>query len=164
MSNIVYYGSWLLAALVCAAVASALITRGLARRELRRWRAEDMLVAVARYSEWLAAQQRNPCFDGERAAPAAFRRARGLAAASFPELSPLMADLQAVHDRVIDFLWRQAVLRLRDPEAWLDTDHDGQFMALWRDHARTVQAIAQRLQAAAGGPLVPPHPDTMSRA
>ena len=162
MSALQYHSLWLAIALAAVAVASALIARRLAWREWRRAQAEAALDALARYSEWLGAQRRTAAFAGdvpaERSALAELRAIQQLA---FPELSGGLMALLQVHARALDFLWRQQVLRLRDAEAWLESDHDARFMALWEEHGTVVHALADRLRESAGGPLVDAEPESV---
>jgi hypothetical protein len=67
----------------------------------------------------------------------------------FPELAGDMADLMAVHNRLMNFLHTQQALWLRDPERWLESGHDRRFVALWRQHRLALEALHGRLQQAA---------------
>jgi hypothetical protein len=60
-----------------------------------------------------------------------------------------MAELLAVHNRLINFLSTQQALWLRDPEHWLQSGHDKRFMALWRQHRFALQALLTRLEQVA---------------
>ena len=64
----------------------------------------------------------------------------------FPELAGDMAELLAVHNRLVIFLGSQQQLWLRDPEHWLESEHDKRFMALWRQHRFAQQALLARLE------------------
>ncbi|HZY19017.1 MAG TPA: hypothetical protein VFE82_11085 [Ramlibacter sp.] len=162
MSSVTYHALWLLGALALIALGSALITRHLRLREWRRQGAEDALEALARYCEWLAEQRRSAGFSLQRPGPAdALAQLRSLQQARFPQLAPAMVQLLAVHARTLDFLWRQQLLRLNDPEAWLESDHDGRFMALWREHRAAVHALADLLRERAGGPLHDAEPESV---
>ena len=65
MSSAQYYLFWLGAGLVLIAIASAIITLQMRRRELRRIKAVELLDALARYSEWVAAQGRVVFFQDD---------------------------------------------------------------------------------------------------
>jgi len=162
VSNLLYHALWVAVALALVAVASAMLTRRLRQRELRRHAAEEALDALARYSEWLAGQRRNAGFQGDRAPDASpLVRVRQLQQAWFPEQAAAMALLLEVHARLLDFLWRQQLLRVRDPEGWLESDHDGRFMALWREHRVAVHQLADHLRVRAGGLLVDAEPESV---
>lgn len=159
MTLMQYHALWVALALTGIAVASGLLTHHLRRRDLRRQQAEEALEALARYSEWLAAQRR-AVFQGERPQPPLAQLCR-IQQAGFPELAAALVALMQVHVLMLDFLWRQQALRDRDPEAWLESDHDGRFLALWREHCVAVHGLAERLRSAAGGPLVDAEPETV---
>ncbi|TFY97687.1 hypothetical protein [Ramlibacter humi] len=153
-----YHALWIATALAVIAIASGFITRWLKLREFRRAQAEEALDALAGYSEWLAAQRRGTAFGGDRSPLAQVRRCQQ---AAFPEFAPAMAALLALHARLLDFLWRQQLLRTRDPEAWLESDHDAQFMLLWSEHREAVHALAERLRQRAGEPLMDAEPESV---
>lgn len=153
-----YHALWVATALALIAAASGFITRWLKLRELRRGCAEEALEALAGYSEWLAAQRRGFAFHGDRSPLPVVQRCQQ---AAFPELAPAMAALLALHARLLDFLWRQQLLRARDPEAWLESDHDRQFMRLWNEHHDAVHALAERLRLRAGEPLMDAEPKSV---
>jgi len=160
MSSLQYHALWLALVLVLTAALSAFLTRHAARRELRRSCAQAALEALARYSEWMAAQRRTPGFDGERLQDGSpWQELLRVEATGVPELAPATLGLLRVHVRMLDFLWRQQLLRTRDPEAWLDSDHDSRFMALWAEHQDAVHALAQRLRSLAGALREDPAPE-----
>ena len=162
MHGLLYHASWIAVALVLIAGASAWLSILARVRGTRRRHAEEALDALARYSEWLAAQRRHPQFQGDPlTATAPLARVRALQQACFPELAPSMVELLEVHARLVDFLWRQHVLRLRDPEGWLESDHDRRFMALWREHSQVVHGLAECLRSRAGGLLVDAEPESV---
>ena len=162
MSNLLYHALWIAIALAGIAVASAVIARRLRLREVRRKKAEEALDALARYSEWLAAQRRTANFQGDRPAQgSALVQLGQVQQAAFPELSGAMAQLLEVHSRMLDFLWKQQLLRVRDPEGWLESDHDNRFIALWREHRVAVHRLADRLRALAGELLVDAEPESV---
>jgi hypothetical protein len=162
MQGLLYHATWIAVALAAIAGASFWLSRWRLLRDLRRQHAEDALEALAGYSEWLAMQRRHAAFQGDRIDPAApLRRLRQLQQASFPELAPPLIELLELHARLLDFLWSQQVLRSRDPEAWLESDHDGRFMVLWREHQALVHGIAQRLRSRAGELLVDAEPESV---
>lgn len=120
-----------------------------------------MLDALASYSEWVAAQRRAVAFKGEPQGPdAPLEQARALGLALFPELAAGMLELLAQHEQLVNFLWRQQLLRLQDPELWLESDHDGRFMALWREHRLAVHRLADRLRLEAR-PVIDAEPESI---
>lgn len=162
MSLLQYHALWIAIALSGIAVASAVIAHRLRLRELRRLQAEQALEALARYCEWLAAQRRAAVFQGE---PPAERsplvQLCALQQAAFPELCGATVALLLVHARMLDFLWRQQSLRDGDTDAWLESDHDARFLALWREHGAAVHQLADRLRARAGVPLADAEPEAV---
>ena len=162
VSPLAYNLLWPAVALLLVALASAVISRRVRWRDLRREAAEEALLALAGYSEWLAAQRRSPAFQGDRTPEAeALGRLRQLQQAVFPELGPAAGQLLDVHAAAVDFLWKQQLLRVRDPEAWLESDHDAGFMALWRQHREAVHRLADLLRQRAGGPLRDAEPESV---
>lgn len=161
MPGLLYHASWIAVALALIAGASAWLSRRWRLRETRRQAAEEALDALARYSEWLAAQ-RHGQFSGDRTdAAAPLARVRALQQASFPELAPVLVQLLELHARLLDFLWRQQLLQVRDPEGWLESDHDGRFMVLWREHRTLVHALAETLRRCVGELLVDAEPESV---
>jgi hypothetical protein len=162
MSPLLYHALWMAIALAGIAVASAVIARRLRLREFRRERAEAALDALARYAEWLAAQRRTAGFHGDPpAGRSALVEVRRLQQAAFPELAAEFITVQEVHARMLDFLWRQQLLRTRDPEAWLESDHDQRFLILWDEHRATVHVLAERLRALVGELRVDAEPESV---
>ena len=146
MSNIVYFSLWLVAALIAVALASATIARSLRLREVRRLKALELLDAIARYSEWVAAQRRASFFQGDgEGASLPLEQARQIKQGWFPELVGDMVEILIVHNRLVDFLWNQQLLRLKDPEGWLESDHDTRFLALWRQHRYGIEGVELKL-------------------
>jgi len=146
----IYLGLCLVATLAGIAVLSALLARLRQGRELRRAQAQRMTTALERYSAWVLAQRLAAVFQGEGAdAAAALDEACTIRLAWFPELAGDMAELMAVHNRLVNFLSTQQALWLRDPEHWLESEHDRRFMALWRQHRFALQALLEKLQRAA---------------
>ncbi|MBA3772053.1 MAG: hypothetical protein H0X13_06095 [Ramlibacter sp.] len=150
MSNFTYYLLWLAGGLVAIAIISATIAGPVHQRLLRRVKAVEVLAALGRYSDWVAAQQRTPFFQGDAHDESPLQEVHKLRQQWFPELSAEAAEILSVHARMIDFLWTQQLLRLSDPEAWLESDHDRLFIELWRLHARAVYAAADKLRRVAG--------------
>lgn len=151
MSNLSYYLLWLAGGLLAIAIISAGITRHLRLRLLRRLKAAQVLDALARYSDWVAAQGRTAFFQGDaREEDSPLQEMRKINRQWFPELSVEAAEIFAVHARLIDFLWTQHMLRVSDPEAWLESDHERRFTELWRLHSRAVNEIAEKLTLVAG--------------
>lgn len=151
LSNTTYYLAWLAAGLVLAAALSAAITQHVRWRALRRVKAGQLLDALAAYSGWIALQRRATFFDGDaREGGSPLHEVRAIQREWFPELAAEAAELFDVHARLIDFLWAQQVMRLKDAEAWLDTDADGRFVLLWRLHRDAAQAARDRLELLCG--------------
>lgn len=162
MSALQYNVLWVAVVLAGIAAASAWIAWRQSRRELRRRQAEDALDALARYAEWVARQRRVVRFAGEDpSGHAALVQARRLQQSGFPELAPAMVGLLEAHAQMLDFLWRQQQLRAGDPEAWLESDHDGRFLALWREHQLAVHRLATQLRACAGALAVDAEPESV---
>jgi hypothetical protein len=151
VSSLSYYLLWLAGGLLAIAFISAGVARYLRLRLMRRLKAIQVLDALARYSDWVAAQGHTPYFQGDaREEDSPLQEVRTIRQQWFPELSNETAEIFAVHARLIDFLWTQQMLRVRDPEAWLESDYDSQFMGLWRLHARAVHAAVEKLRLVAG--------------
>ena len=165
MSNSTYYLLWLAAGLVIVAVISALISRNLRLRVMRRLKATEMLDALARYSEWVAAQRGTLLFHGQvRDDSGALREVRTIAQQWFPELSAYALQVFAAHQSLLDFLSAQQVLRQQDPEAWLESDHDAGFLEQWRQHLLAVHLIADKLMLVSGAAGAAHQPGTASPA
>ena len=151
MSNLTYYLAWLAAGLALIAIASAVIARHLRLRAERRVKAAELLDAMARYSGWVAAQRRTAFFQGDaQDKDSALQEVRAVQQQWFPDLSEQAAQLFDAHAALIDFLWTQQMLRLKDAEAWLESDHDTRFMELWRLHRLAVHVISEQLKLASG--------------
>ena len=149
MDATTYLAAWILAALVAIGFLSWLLARYTRRQHMRRQQAQRLLQALQRYSEWLCAQRLAAVFQGEGAdAAAALDDACTIRLAWFPELAGDMAELLAVHNRILNFLAAQQALWLRDPEHWLESEHDRRFVALWRQHRFALQALLARLEQA----------------
>src|SRR5690606_39004962 len=133
--------AWVLAALAAVGGLSALLARHSRRQEQRLQQAQRMTAALQRYSGWVAAQRLAAVFHGEGPeAAAALDEACTVRVNWFPELAGDMAELMAVHNRIVNFLATQQALWLRDPEHWLESEHDKRFMALWRQHQYALHA------------------------
>jgi hypothetical protein len=153
VSSIVYFSLWLVAALIAVALASATIARGLRLREVRRLKALELLDALDRYSGWVASQRRTTFFQGEGdGADTPLDEARHIKQGWFPELAGDMVEIMAVHNRLVDFLWHQQLLRLRDPERWMESDHDSRFLELWRQHRYALEDVQLKLRGLAHVP------------
>jgi hypothetical protein len=150
VSSLVYFSLWLVAALIAIALVSATIARGLRLREVRRLKALELLDALDRYSEWVAAQRRATFFQGEgEDAETPLEEARHIKQGWFPELADDLVEILIVHSRLVDFLWNQQLLRLKDPERWLESDHDSRFLELWRQHRYAVEGVQIKLRSLA---------------
>jgi hypothetical protein len=109
--------------------------------------AQRLLDALQRYADWVQAQRFTDGFEGESAeAAAALNEACTIRLRFFPELAADMAQLLAVHKRLMHFLETQQALWLRDPAQWLASDHDTRFLALWRQHRYCVKAVLTRIE------------------
>jgi hypothetical protein len=159
MDSTLYLALWLVALLVAIGILSWVLARHKGRHDLRRLQAQRLLDALQRYSQWVCSQRLATVFQGEPpAAAAALDEACALRAAWFPELAADMAQVVAVHDRIIDFLGAQQALWLRDPGHWLESDHDKRFMALWREHRFALEALLARLEQATSVKIQPATP------
>ena len=153
MSNIVYFSLWLVVALIAIALVSATIARSLRLREVRRLKALELLDALDRYSEWVASQRRATFFQGEgENAETPLEEARHIKQGWFPELAGDMVEILIVHNRMVDFLWNQQLLRFKDPESWLESDHDSRFLELWRQHRYAIDGVQIKLRSLAHVP------------
>jgi hypothetical protein len=147
MYTTLYLAAWLIVALLAIGLLSAMLARYKSKQDLRRIQAHKMTEALHRYSDWVCAQRLAAVFQGEGAeAAAALDDACTIRLAWFPELAGDMAEVMAVHNRLVNFLSTQQQLWLRDPEHWLESDHDKRFMALWRQHQNTLQALLGKLE------------------
>ncbi|MDB5750661.1 MAG: hypothetical protein JWP65_1082 [Ramlibacter sp.] len=147
MDATTYLAAWLLAALFLVGLITLVLMRYRRQYELRGAQARLLLLALQRYSNWVGAQRLAAVFQGEGPeAEAALDDACTIRMKFFPELAGDMAELMAVHNRLILFLSTQQALWLRDPENWLDSGHDKRFMALWRQHQYALQALHAKLQ------------------
>lgn len=159
MDSTTYLAACLLAALLAVGVLSWLLARHQRHQDLRRLQAGRMLRALQLYSDWICAQRLAAVFHGEGAeAAAALDEACTIRLAWFPELAGDMAELMAVHNRILHFLSTQQALWLRDPEHWLESDHDRRFLALWRQHRFCLEALLARLGEAASVRIRPAAP------
>ncbi|HVE52816.1 MAG TPA: hypothetical protein VNB23_05490 [Ramlibacter sp.] len=156
MDETTYLAAWVVAALFAIAGISWLLARHKRRHDLRRLQARRLLRALQRYSDWVCAQRLAAVYHGEGAdAAAALDDACTIRLAWFPELAGDMAELLAVHSRLLHFLGTQQQLWLRDPEHWLESEHDKRFMALWRQHRFALEALLARLEQAASVRIQP---------
>ncbi|HEX2545007.1 MAG TPA: hypothetical protein VHL79_09030, partial [Ramlibacter sp.] len=147
MPTTLYLAACLLLALCAVAFISWSLARYKRRHDLRRIQADKLLQALQRYSQWVCAQRLAAVFSGEGAeAAAALDEAVTIRLAWFPELAGDMAEMMAVHNRLINFLSTQQQLWLRDPEHWLESEHDKRFLALWKQHRFALQALLTRLE------------------
>jgi hypothetical protein len=153
VSSSVYYLLWLAAGLLFAAGASAAISHHLRWRIARRAKAAEALDAMARYCQWVAAQRRAMFFAGDCNDPdAPLRELQAIRREWFPELAAEGEEVLSQHARLIDHLWSQQLMRARDPEDWLESDHDAAFVALWREHVAACDAFAGKLRRAEAPP------------
>ncbi|MBL0422939.1 hypothetical protein JI739_21565 [Ramlibacter sp. AW1] len=146
-STLAYYVLWLSVGLLLVAIASGLITRTLRRRE----QALALAEALARHSVWVAAQRSRIELELRREeADAALRQARRVQGRWFPRLASELAEVLEIDRRIENFLVAQHRLRIDDPEAWLESDHDERFMALWREYLVTVERVTEKLKRVTG--------------
>jgi len=143
-----YFAVWVAAGLVLVAFLSAGLAKHLRMRQLRRQQAVLLLDALERYGAWVAQQRYTPVFFGESSEAAeALDEACMIRMGWFPELAIEMSELLGVHNRMLHFLTAQHALRQRDPEGWLETEHDGRFLSLWRQLNCVVNGIQAKLAA-----------------
>ena len=163
MSSFAYYAFWLAASLVLIGVVSAVLVQYSQRRALRRVHGAALLLAIDGHCEWLVAQRNATAVpDSSRPDSSALEEIGALQRQWFPELRAQVEPLLAIHAHMIDFLASQQALRLRDPEAWLDSDNDTQFMALLRQHFHAVQLLTAKLNAVSGAAGLALEPGTTS--
>lgn len=144
-----YFGLWLVAALVAIGFLSAFLARQRRWRELRREQGLRMLAALERHCGWVGLQRRATQFQGEGTEAAqALDEARATQLAWFPGLAADMAQLLAAHERLVRFLAAQQALRLRDAEAWIESDHETRFDALARQQALLIAGMRRKLSLA----------------
>ena len=156
MDTTTYLAAWLLAFLVAIGILSWMLARHQRRHDVRRVQAQRLLQALQRYSEWVCSQRLAAVFHGEPPEAAeALDEACTTRMAWFPELAGDMAQLVAVHNRIISFLGAQQALWLRDPEHWIESDHDKRFVALWRQHRFALQALLAKLEQATSVKIEP---------
>lgn len=150
MSPTLYLATCLLVLLAGIAVLVLVLARWKRDQDLRRLQAHQMTQALQCYSRWVSAQRLAVAFRGEGPeAAAALDEACTIRRAWFPELAGDLAELMAVHNRIVNFLATQQQIWLRDPEHWLESEHDKRFMALWRQHRFALQALHEKLQQVA---------------
>lgn len=162
MNSTFYLAVWV-AVVAAIAVLSWVLARHRSSQDLRRLQAQKLLAALQRYSGWVCAQRLVTVFQGEPPEAAeALDEACTIRLASFPELAGDMAQLLAVHNRILSFLGTQQALWLRDPEQWLRSGHDERFMALWRQHRFALQALLARLEQVTSARFHSPPPRRQS--
>jgi hypothetical protein len=147
MDTMIYMAACLVGALLAIGGLSWLLAGAKRRHDLRRIQAHLLLQALQRYSDWVSAQRLAAVFQGEGPeAAAALDQACTIRLAWFPELAGDMAEVLGMHNRLLNFLSTQQQLWLRDPEHWLESEHDKRFMALWRQHRFALEALQARLE------------------
>lgn len=153
MSRVHYYLICLGAALFIAAIASAVIVQRLRARERRQLGAIELLRALDRYGVWFAAQCRGTFFQSMvQDADTVLQDISALQDRYFPVVWREVQDLFAVHAKLTQCLRHQQVLRLRDPERWIESSHDDALLTLWLEHRRAARAMEQRLAPVARSP------------
>jgi hypothetical protein len=148
----VNYVLWVLAALALAAILSAVLTLRVRSQVQRRVMASQLLDALAHYSGWVEAQRRLAFFSGEEEIEPQLRQLRAYRELGFHELTDEFGHLLTLHARITEFLRKQHRQRFDDPEAWLEADHQAEFMELWRQQRAAILAAAVKLQRAIGVP------------
>lgn len=142
MSPLTYYALWLLAGLLVVALVSASLTWLMRRREQALVLAE----ALSRHAVWVATQRSKVALELQREeADAALLQARAVQSRWFPGLAPEFRALLEVDRRLDGFLARQHALRLSDPEAWLESDHDEHYLLLLREYLHALDRLTERL-------------------
>jgi hypothetical protein len=163
MDSTTYLAACLLAALLAVGILSWLLARHTRRADMRRLQAQRLVQALQRYSDWLCAQRLAAVFQGEGPeAAAALDEACTIRLAWFPDLAGDMAELLAMHNRTLNFLATQQALWLRDPEHWLESEHDKRFMALWWQHRFALEALLAKLAHATSVRILPSAPQRQS--
>ncbi len=151
MTTTAYYLAWLGVGLTAIALASALIVRHLRRGLARQVMAARLFDALDRCSAWVAAQRQAMLFQPDAwGGDPALEEVRTIQRKWFAPLEREAQQLYAAHSQLAEFLWTQQALRLTDTEAWLLSDPDMQFMALWRQHRAAAQELAVKLESLAG--------------
>jgi len=147
MGATTYLATWIAAALLAIGVLSWVLAGHKRQQDLRQAQAERLVRALQRYSAWVCAQRLAAVFQGEGPeAAAALDEACTIRLGWFPELAGDMAELLAVHNRILHFLAMQQALWQRDPEHWLESGHDQRFLALWRQHRFALHALLAKLE------------------
>ena len=147
MEFTLYLAAWLLAFLGVIAALSWALARYKRRHDLRMIQGQLLVESLQRYSQWVCAQRLAAGFQGEGPEAAeALDPACTIRLAWFPELAGEMAEVLAIHNRIVNFLSNQQTLWLRDPEHWLESDHDKRFLALWRQHRFALEALLARVE------------------
>lgn len=150
VSPFMYYALCLLAGVLLAAAVSAAITWHLRRQELRREHALVLGQALTRYASWVAAQRGGAGLGPQRdLADRALLDASRAQGRWFPQLRDELSGLLAADRELEGFVHRQRQLRISDPEAWLESNHEIRFARLLRQQDETVERILQRLDGAA---------------
>lgn len=148
---------WLCGALAAIAGASAALAWRRRWRAQRESRAVDLLDALCRSGEWIAAQRLALCFQG-RIEPhdPAHADIRTLQERWFPELSAAGRRLASIQARLAQVLAANDQLRRADPEEWLESGCDAAFLALAREHAAALRELEHRVAMLAGRATVMP--------
>ena len=151
MSTTAYYLAWLGVGLSVIALVSGLIVRHLRLGWTRQAMAARLFDALDRCSTWVAAQRQAMLFQPDAwGGDAALEEVRTIQRQWFAPLTHEAQELYAAHAQLAEFLWTQQALRLTDTEAWLLSEPDTQFMALWRRHRAAAHALGSKLEGVAG--------------
>jgi hypothetical protein len=122
-----------------AAVAVALMITGIARLAARkrqdRLRAQgyELIFSLKSYSAWVDCQSDEPLTSrdaDELASPQPLARARALKDAAFPGLSQHMLRLLQAHSRLVEYLWRQNLMRLSQASGWQPAWQDAHYQQI----------------------------------
>lgn len=150
MNQLTYYALCLAAGLLLVALVSAGLTWLMRRRE----QALVLMEALNRHAVWVTAQRGGLVLDLRREeADAALQLASSVQSRWFRRLAPEFGALMAIDQRIEGFLLHQQRLRQSDPEAWLESDHDERFMALWREYLAAMEQLTARLQRMTREPI-----------
>ncbi|MEJ7930679.1 hypothetical protein WG922_11900 [Ramlibacter sp. AN1015] len=147
MSPLTYYALWLLGGLLVVAIVSASLTWLMRRRE----QALVLAQALSRHAVWVAAQRSKVALELQRdEADAALQQAAAVQSRWFPALAGEFRALLEIDRRLDTFLAAQHALRMTDAEAWLESDHDEHFLALWREYLVALDRLTERLARLTG--------------
>ncbi len=143
----------LLVGLLLAAVLSGVMVRRVRLRVTQRSKALRLLAALGRYALWPAAL-RGPLAEdmpddlGDAPSRAALAEVQALQARGFPQAEPQMARLRQADAALREFLQTQQALKLRDTEAWLESDHEMRLDGLCERLQDAIEALTHAVREA----------------